>query len=127
MKCTITTTITKREKIWLDKLFEIEFKGKKILKQQIVNAEVIERIYYPYGSLKFSVKKKVKKYPYNVRVPIEMRAFQKSLSPVVFLLHVIDGIIDELEIFTADISELDVFNIDFDNVEYVVDDEVREN
>lgn len=120
------TGLTKREQVWLNKLFEPEFKGKEILKQQIENAKVIDRVYYPYGSLKFRVKEKVEKYPYNVRVPIEMRAFQKPLLPIVFLLHVIDGVVDELEIYTADLSELDVYNIHFDNVEFVVDDEVVE-
>ena len=65
------------------------------------------------------------KYPHSVRVPVEMRAFQKEKAPLVFMLHVIDGELSELEIFSADGSSIDPENILLDKLEYVIDPEVR--
>ena len=56
---------------------------------------------YGFFSLRFIVKD-TEKYPYKVRVPIEMRAFQSDSSPILFLFNIIEGIINELEILTAD-------------------------
>lgn len=53
-----------------------------------------------------------------------MRAFQQSTAPIVFLLHVINGIIDELEIFTADLTQIDADSIELEKVEYEVNREV---
>ncbi|WP_139233773.1 hypothetical protein [Butyrivibrio sp. M55] len=64
------------------------------------------------------------KYPHSVRVPVEMRAFQKEYAPIVFMLHVIEGYLDELEIFSADGSTINADNISLDKLEYVIDPEV---
>ena len=53
-----------------------------------------------------------------------MRAFQEESAPIVFMLHVIDGYLDELEIFSADGSTINVDNISLDKLEYVIDPEV---
>lgn len=57
------------------------------------------------------------RYPYPVRVPVEMRAFQKEFAPIVFLLHVVNGFINELELVTADSSKMDMETIELDKVE----------
>ncbi len=59
-----------------------------------------------------------------MRVPVEMRAFQKENAPIVFMLHVINGYLDELEIFSANGSTINVDNISLDKLEYVIDPEV---
>lgn len=59
-----------------------------------------------------------------MRVPVEMRAFQQSSAPIIFLLHIINGIIDELEILTADSAQIDTDNIELERVEYEVNQEV---
>lgn len=53
-----------------------------------------------------------------------MRAFQDEKAPIVFVLHVIDGCLDELEIFSADGLTINVDTISLDKLEYVIDPEV---
>ena len=79
---------------------------------------------YSFISLKFKTEN-TNRYPYPVRVPVEMRAFQKNSAPIVFLLHVVNGFIDELELITADSSKIDSASITLDNVEYVVNEQVK--
>lgn len=54
-----------------------------------------------------------------------MRAYQNESAPIVFLLHIIDGFLDELEIITADASEIKPKYIEFDKVEYDIDKDVQ--
>ena len=75
-------------------------------------------------SLKFKIEGEIEPYPYLVRVPVEMRAFQTSTAPIVFLLHVVNGVIDELEIITADLTQIDADSIKLEKVEYEVNQEV---
>lgn len=53
-----------------------------------------------------------------------MIVFQNSTAPIVFLLHVVNGVIDELEIITADSTQIDVDSIQLEKVEYEVNQEV---
>ena len=117
--------LNEKEKTWLDKLLAIDFKGKKILKLQLSKAKVEYVEEYAYISLKFKIDSKIAKYPYLVRVPVEMRAYQEGSAPIIFLLHIIDGIIYELEIITADSSKINVNSIGLEKVEYEVNKEVQ--
>lgn len=110
-----------REREWLEKLLAAPFRGKEILQKQLANAAVSVQQGCAFLSLKLLVKNETGKYPYPVRVPVEMRAYQEKTAPVVFLLHVLDGMADELEIVTADLSQIDPEYIRLDNVEYAVD------
>jgi hypothetical protein len=47
-----------------------------------------------------------------------MTAFQKNSAPIIFLLHIIDGFINELEIFPADSSIIDIDNIDLQKIDF---------
>ena len=49
-----------------------------------------------------------------------MRAYQEKTAPIIFLIHVLDGVLDELEIFTADSSKIEQELINLQNVDYVV-------
>lgn len=75
-------------------------------------------------SLKFKVEEEIEPYPFHVRVPVEMRAFQQASAPIVFLLHIVDGVINELEIITADSTQIEADNIELTRVEYEVNQEV---
>lgn len=112
------------EKKWLNKLLEVNFKGKQVILRQVMNAKVVRKEGYDFISLKFSVDK-VEKYSYLVRVPVEMRVFQKDGAPILFLLHIINGYVDELEIFTADFSKLDISYIEISKVEYIINERVK--
>lgn len=116
--------LNEKEHKWFDKLFEAVFKDKDILKRQILKSKVLYEQGYAFLSLKFSVENGIEKYPYHVRVPIEMRAYQKGSAPIVFLLHVINGIVNELEIISADSSEIKADNIRLEDVEYEINKEV---
>ena len=116
--------INSKEQQWLKKIFECEFKGKHILEKQLLKAKAISEEGYDFISLKFKTDE-TEKYPYSVRVPVEMRVFDNNSAPKVFLLHIIGGFIDELEVITADSSKMDSENIAFDEVKYVIDESVR--
>ena len=113
-----------KEQQWIDNLMNVEFQGRDILLNQFSKAKIIYKQGYAFISIKFNVEGEIETYPYHVRVPVEMRAFQKSTAPIVFLLHVINGIIDELEIFTADSTRIDADSIELEKVEYEVNQEV---
>lgn len=111
---------------WISKLLDIEFKGKDIILRQLANATVEYTCEYAYISIKFILADNVELFPYNVRVPVEMTAYQKSSAPILFLIHVVNGVISELEILTADSSRIDIDNIDLESVEYDINSCLQE-
>lgn len=117
--------INPKEAEWLTLLFGAEFKGKETVLKQLQSAVVEVKSGYDFYSIKFIVNGTYDRYPYKVRVPIEMRAYSEKKAPVIFLLHIINGTIDELEIFTADSSKLDVNNVFHERIEYSVDSKVK--
>ena len=112
-----------KELQWINSLMNIEFQGRDILLKQFSKAKIIYKQEYDYISIKFKVEGEIEPYPYHVRVPVEMRAFQQSASPIVFLLHIVNGVIDELEIITADSKQIDADNIELERIEYQIGDE----
>ena len=64
-------------------------------------------------SLKFKIDNSVSRFPYKLRIPIELNLYQYNDIPVAFLLHLIDGYIDELEIYTMDGSTIDYNEFNF--------------
>jgi hypothetical protein len=110
--------IDKTEQTWLDKLLSVDFNGKEIIKKQISASKVFCEKNPSFVSLKFSVSRSVEKFPFRVRVPIEMTVFQKNSAPIIFLLHIIDGFINELEIFPADSSIIDIDDIDLQKIDF---------
>jgi hypothetical protein len=110
---------------WLDKLLCGDFKGCEILKEQILHEKVSVKADYAFISIKFELSKILREFPYKVRVPVEMRAYQENSVPIIFLLHVINGLIDELEVFTADLSRISSNSINLDRLEYDINVELR--
>ena len=90
--------------IWLSKLLIAEFKGKDILLMQLKNAKYELINGSGFISIKFYIRREEEPFPFKIRVPIEMIAFQEEKNPIIFLLHVLNGYIDELEVFSADSS-----------------------
>ena len=116
--------INEKEQEWIDSLMNVEFYGRDILLKQFSKARIINKQEYAFISIKFKIEGEIEPYPFQVRVPIEMRAFQKASAPVVFLLHIVGGVINELEIFTADSTQIEADNIELTRVEYEVNQEV---
>ena len=116
--------LDEKELHWIDSLMSVEFQGRDILLKQLSKARVMYKHGYSFISIQFKIEGEMELYPYRVRVPVEMRAFQQSSAPIVFLLHIINGVIDELEIVTADSTQIDANNIGLDRVEYEINQEV---
>ena len=112
------------EKKWIDYIFKADFRDKDILLNQLKESLVNPTYDTGFISIRF-VEPKGEKYPHNVRVPVEMRAFQKEMAPIVFLIHVIEGYINELEIYSADGAEIYSDAISLDALEYVIDPMVQ--
>lgn len=106
------TMLDEREVQWLSHLLSGDFPGKQDVIDQI-NCANVSREYTDYFFvLKFKADSSAKRIDINVRVPVEMRVRRAGKAPVQFLLHIVDGFVDELEIFHADSSkmgELDFF------------------
>ncbi len=116
--------INEKEQQWIDSLMNVEFQGKDILLKQFSKAKIVYKQEYAFISIKFKVEGKIEPYPFHVRVPIEMRAFQKASAPIVFLLHIVGGVINELEIITADSTQIEADNIELTRIEYEINQEV---
>ena len=116
--------INEKEQQWINRLMDVQFQGRDILLKQFSKAKIIYNQEYALISIKFKVEGEIEPYPYRVRVPVEMRAFQTSTAPIVFLLHVVNGVIDELEIITADSTQIDADRIKIEKVEHEVNPEV---
>ena len=116
--------LNEKELQWIDRLMNAEFQGRDILLQQLSKAKIIYKQEYAFISIKFKIEGDIEPYPYHVRVPVEMRAFQQSSAPIIFLLHIVNGIIDELEIITADSAQINTDNIEVERVEYEINQEV---
>lgn len=113
--------LNRAERIWLNLMLTPQFSGRDILKEQLRHVLVHVEQGDAFHRVMFAVPKSVEKYPHAVRVPIEMRVHLPDRAPVVFLLHVADGTISELELFPADSSAFDPKSLCFDHLEYVID------
>ena len=116
--------LNEKEQQWIDSLLNVEFKGRDILLKQLSNARIVYKQEYAFISIKFKVEGEIEPYPFHVRVPIEMRAFQQASAPIIFLLHIVGGVINELEIIAADSTQIKADNIELTRVEYEVNPEV---
>lgn len=112
--------LNEKELLWIDRLMNVEFPGRDILLQQLSKAKILYRQEYAFISLEFKVEGDIEPYPYPVRVPVQMLAFQQSSAPIIFLLHIVNGIIDELEIVTVDLAQIDANNIELENVKHEI-------
>jgi hypothetical protein len=108
---------------WVNTLLAVDFLGKDIIVKQLMGAEYELKGEYEYLDVKFKPNS-CERYPYNVRVPIEILAKQSTQNVVNILLHVIDGYVALLDINNMDLTD---FNgeISLDNVEYRVDEKVK--
>ena len=109
--------------LWLNTLLAMDFLGKEIICKQLNGAKYELDGKYEYLDVKFKPNK-CEKYPYNIRVPIQICARQPNMNIVNILLHVVDGYVAILDINNMDLTD---FNGEFslDNVEYIVNEEVK--
>ena len=110
--------------IWVNKLMAIKFLGRDILVKQMQGSKYKLINGFGFISIKFCVNSEKEKFPFRIRIPIEMTTFQQDKHPIVFLLHVVDGIIDEVEIYSTDGSLIDN-EIFLENVTYCVNEVLK--
>lgn len=94
------------ERIYLDRLFSINFKDKDILSYQIKTSKVIGYCNCGCKSILLKVDRELPSFQHNLRVPVEMIVECIDEIPIVMILHVLEGFIDELEIFRADSTSI---------------------
>ena len=109
------------EKSWLEHMFKNDFLYRDEIINQINHSTIKHIRLKNLISIIFLTDRRV--LPINIqnRVPIEMRVYKKSKPPMQFLLHVINGYLDELEVFYADSSYIEgEFKIlDNDHIEII--------
>jgi len=87
-----------------------------ILETQMMNAVVVSVCDCGCMTVDLSVPAYLDKYVCSTRVPVEMEVHLGSNSaPVLFMLHVVNGYLDELEILKLDSSPIYEEEIDISN------------
>lgn len=86
----------------LNKMLSVEFKGKSIILRQLKTAKVVS--YCPCGckTVDIQVNLNSPQYKCMKRVPVELRTLSKPGIPIIASIHVINGYVNELEIYRAD-------------------------
>lgn len=108
---------------WLSALLREPFREREEIIRQINNAEIDREYDGFFLSIKFRVDKGIHAVKHCARVPVEMRVYRKGACPVQFLLHIVQGYVEEAEIFCADSSEIDIgLNLeDVEKIEVIVE------
>lgn len=96
-------SLTAEEQAVLNRLLEADFPGKKALSEQLAVAKV--RQIDENGSLRFVIPRGPKA-EVKGRVPVEAEALDTDGLPIYVLLHVVNGVLWELEIYKADSSRV---------------------
>ena len=95
--------LTDYESRLLGRLLQPAFPGRDAIAEQIANSQVAQ--IDPNGSLTFSVKSNTKA-GVKRRVPVEGEFEDADGVVIHVLLHVVDGIVNELEIYREDSSPI---------------------
>ena len=103
----MTRKLKPAESAIIESLLREPFPGRDELRAQIACAQVkpVESYRDNYGSLEFEVAA-APKAPVRVRVPVDAVALDADGVPIEFLLHVVDGVVKELEVVKADGSPI---------------------
>lgn len=108
---------------WVSTLLDTNFLGRDIIIKQLTGAKYELDYKYEYLDVKFQTEK-CEKYPFDVRVPVELLAKQTNQNIVNILLHVIDGYASILDLNNLDFSDFDG-EFSLDDLEYRINDEVK--
>lgn len=98
--------LTQPERDILERLLSAEFQGREDLKIQIGKVKVSKEC-TSCASIVFSLEPgNFKKADVQWRIPVEAEGTDKDGIKIHFMLHVVDGVIDELEIIKEDFSNI---------------------
>lgn len=94
--------ISYREREIVEKMLSSGFAGSEILRLQLQHAAVKEVL--EDGTLEFRIPADLPLASIPVRVPVEAEVLDADGTPILILLHVVDGKLHELEIVKGDDS-----------------------
>lgn len=97
---------TPEETSVIEKLLCVEFEGRNALKEQLNHTKVIGNCSCGCRSILLSSGSLAPMLSPSQRIPVEMESMDDDGVPVLFLLHVIEGYVSELEVFRADSEPL---------------------
>ena len=100
-----SATLSSSHRAIMERLLELPFPGRDEIRKQVDHAVVREIGDHDERSLQFDVEIDVKA-PVSQRVPVEATAYDEDGVPIEALLHVVGGVIKELEILKADGSAI---------------------
>lgn len=113
----------KNELDLISKMLSVDFIGRDRIIEQINKAQILRNNTEFYLSIRFQASKCSSPIDTYVRVPVEMIIYKKDCPPIQVLLHIINGFIDEIEVFFADSSPIcESINIDNNDVVDVIVD-----
>lgn len=90
------------ERALIEKLVSIEFPGSEELSEQLKNASITWRISKGAPALLIAVPDDTPLAPVKRRIPIEAEAKDEDGRTLHLLLHVVDGRMNEVEVFRED-------------------------
>ncbi|GGD82509.1 DUF6984 family protein [Paenibacillus nasutitermitis] len=107
------------EKEWLERLLDHTLTDREILQKQLMHSKVIGECMCGCKSINIKIESVAQSYPYPERIPVEMTVYESGKAPIMILLHVVNGYINELEVLRADSTPI-IGNIDLSNTEVLV-------
>ncbi|MEF2965546.1 hypothetical protein V3851_06845 [Paenibacillus sp. M1] len=112
--------LSSTEKDWMAKMLDVDLPYRDILKEQVENSKAIGECKCGCRTINIQVDQTAaRKFPYSIRIPVEMSVTEEGKPPILFLLHLIDGYIHELEVLRVDSTPI-IGDIEFRNAEVLV-------
>lgn len=91
------------ERTVIDQLLSAPFEGRDAIRSQLANARVVAEGEADTRTIKFELAPGERRLALTkLRVPVEAEILDEDRVPIALLLHVLDGLATELEIFRAD-------------------------
>lgn len=101
-------------------MLQKDFNERSVIVNQINGADIVRDYNQSYLSLLFKVSGDAKTVESKGRIPVEMVARKKDRAPILFLLHVVEGRVSELEVLYADSSQIDA-DLTLDDAEIYIE------
>ncbi|WP_338552533.1 hypothetical protein [Paenibacillus sp. KS-LC4] len=92
---------SEEERSWLSKMLSVDFPGIQVIKDQLNNCHVIGICACGCKTIDLEVESGTRRFPLEARIPVEMICNDEG-CPIVFNLHIVDGYLNELEVYRAD-------------------------
>jgi hypothetical protein len=96
--------LTGEERRWVDRLLSGDDPALAVLRAQMAAARVTGRCTCGCPTVTLRVPESLPRFPGEQRVPVEMQVNDVDGEPILFMLHVVDGYAQELEVLRADLK-----------------------